>query len=336
MRRRLPPGGLPAPRGPGQRRRGLAVLNGFGLSLGDSIIGLQALDAARALGALGDHEPVLFRRRPELGPTVAALYRLVDARVAAVRPLPFRWTGAAPKAVIDMRDVAFDPPFRGMAMIDYFLGYFGLDPASVPAALKRNRWLAPVARPRLPAGLGRYALVCPRASMALRDMPEPVHRRIIEHLLDLGLPVVTQGPVPAGFEAAPVRSMPRTGTLDALFGLVAGAVLVVSTDTATVHLADAFGVPCLAFFVTHRPEWRVRDYPLCRPIHVPAALPPALEFARDAADVAAARAAWSAPGDDLQWLDAAIAAFVEDHASGISVDPSSARLPFRSLRNCSS
>ncbi len=312
--RRLPRTGLPAPRGPGQRRRGLAIVNGFGLTLGDSIIGLQALHAARALGALDDHPAVLFRRQPERSATVAALYRLVDAHVATVRPQPFRWSGPAPKAVIDMRDFAFDPPFRGMAMIDYFLGYFGLDPGAVPPALKRNGWLAAHIRPRRPAGLPRrYALVCPRASMILRDMPDAAHRRVLERLLQV-LPVVTQGRVPSEFEGAPVRAMVRSGSLEALFGLVAGAALVVSTDTAMVHLADAFGVPCLAVFVTHRPEWRVRDYPLCRAIHRPAALPPALEFARDGADLAAARAAWVPPGAGLGWLDDAIAAVLGDYA----------------------
>ena len=60
-----------------------------------------------------------------------------------------------------------------------------------------------------------------------------------------------------------------------------------------VHLADACAVPTLALFTTHRPDWRVRDYPLCRPLHFPVVgLPEALEFARSPADEAAAQAAW--------------------------------------------
>jgi hypothetical protein len=69
---------------------------------------------------------------------------------------------------------------------------------------------------------------------------------------------------------------------------------VIATDTAMVHLADAFGVPCLAFFPTHAPVWRVRDYPLCTAVALPGPLPRGLEFARDDRDIAAARAGWRA------------------------------------------
>jgi hypothetical protein len=101
-------------------------------------------------------------------------------------------------------------------------------------------------------------------------------------------------------------SLPRETSLAGLCGLVASAGLIVSTDTAMVHLADAFSVPCRAFFTTHQPEWRVRDYPLCRVVHLPAALPAALEFARGDDDRRAALAAWFPDGQNLGWLDRAL------------------------------
>ena len=82
---------------------------------------------------------------------------------------------------------------------------------------------------------------------------------------------------------------------------------MIATDTAMVHLADAFDVPCLAFFPTHDPAWRVRDYPRCTPVRLASALPAGIEFARDDADLAQARAAWFPDGDDLGWLDRALA-----------------------------
>ena len=39
---------------------GIAILNGFGRTLGDGVIGLQALLAAQTLGAIGPR-PTLFR-----------------------------------------------------------------------------------------------------------------------------------------------------------------------------------------------------------------------------------------------------------------------------------
>ena len=201
-----------------------------------------------------------------------------------------------------MRDFAFDPAFRGQPMIDYFLTALGAAPATVPSAMRRNTWLAPRITPTgppatAPAG---HILVCPDTASDLRSMPPEVHSRILARLaVESTEPVLTQS------------GMKRAETLAELCGLVAGARLVISADTAMVHLADAFDIPTLAFFTTHRPEWRVRDYPLCTPIHLPpAGLPEALEFIRTPADIAACRAAWFARGADLAWLDPLIAGAV--------------------------
>jgi hypothetical protein len=284
----------------------LAILNGFGRTLGDSIIGLQALDAARQMG-LAPERTVLFRLTG-LPAVIRQAYEAVE--FAEVRDLP--WDDALPgrpfapaqgfDRVLDIRDFAFDPAFRGVAMIDYFLGRLGADPAHVPPALKRNAWLAP--RVRLPEGPpGRYVLLCPRTANSLRTMPGDVHAHVLSWLRDhTDMEVLTQA------------SLPPAGSLAELCALVAGARLVVSADTAMVHLADAFSVPCLAFFTTHLPEWRVRDYPLCTPLHLPAAgLPPALEFDRGPADFAAAASAWGRPG--YTRLTAALAAFMAEQGT---------------------
>ncbi|HET9018020.1 MAG TPA: glycosyltransferase family 9 protein [Acetobacteraceae bacterium] len=236
--------------------------------------------------------PVLFRL-PGLSAAVRGTYAAAD--FAETRVLP--WEHATPDRpfphavgfarVIDLRDFAFDPGFRGVAMIDFFLDRLGLDPAAVPSTLRRNAWLA-ARLPPPPAGRG-HVLVCPRSSMALRDIPATLHAGLLRWLLaHAGQPVLTQGVPIQGVTAAP-----WAGNFASLCALVAGAACVVSADTAMVHLADGFGVPTLALFTTHRPDWRVRDYPLCRALHFPApGLPEALEFARGPEDEAAAAAAW--------------------------------------------
>ncbi len=253
---------------------------------------MQALAAARELGAL-TAPPILFRL-PGLPATVQGAYAAA-ADLCELRTLP--WANATPDRpfpgaagfarVIDLRDFAFDPAFRGVAMIDFFLARLGLDPARVPATLRRNAWLAPRLRP-VPPGRG-YVLVCPRTSMRLRDMPEALHADLLHWLAaHAGRAVLTQGTPVAGSHAAPPAE-----DFAALCALVGGAALLVSADTAMVHLADACSVPTLALFTTHRPEWRVRDYPRCRALHFPVpGLPEALEFARSPADEAAAQAAW--------------------------------------------
>jgi hypothetical protein len=278
------------------------ILYGFGISLGDSIIGLQALFAARSLGAITGRV-VLGRAEPPAKPMVPQLYRLA-ADFAEVMP-----AAEAPRSghVINIRDFAFDPLFAQVAMIDFFLIRLGIAPDSVPAALKRITWLAKraVPLPRLPRPPG-YVLVCPNASIALRDMPGAVHEALLARLSARGCgPIVTQGLPSAGAVA-----MPPVSRIEELCAYVAGARAVISTDTAMIHLADAFSVPCLAFMTTHRPAMRVRDYPLCRAVHLPVAgLPDSIEFVRSEADLVATRAAWFPDGADLAWLDCALDQF---------------------------
>jgi Glycosyltransferase family 9 (heptosyltransferase) len=288
--------------------RRVAILNGFGMTLGDGVIGLTALVAALAAGTFANRRPLLVRK-PLFGRRLVNALHSAAAPFADVTWFPYRAAAPPPFEVrVDIREFAFDPAFRGTSMVDYFLAGLGADPAAIPAGQKRNTWLAGALRPRRPAGLpGKYVLVCPRAATALRTMPAPVHARLLAALLALQrLPIVTQG---RPLEPHPrIVYRPTVASLAELAGLVVGATLIVSTDTAMVHLADAWSVPTLGFFVTHRPEWRARDYPFCVAVHLPAALPPALEFARNTADIAAAEAAWSAGGPDLPWLEPALAA----------------------------
>jgi hypothetical protein len=291
-----------------QESRLTTIMNGFGISLGDSIIGLQALAVARETGALTGRV-VLGRTEPPAKPLVPQLYRLAEdfAEVLPMAEVPLEGR------VIDIRDFAFDPRFARVSMIDFFLKRLEIEPETIPSALKRNRWLRNCTGVLPPLGLPPdYLLLCPAASIALRDMPEAVQVAIVSRLAARGCgPVVTQGTTLPGTVPAPAVT-----TIQALCALVAGSTAVISTDTAMVHLADAFDRPCLAVFTTHRPEWRVRDYPLCTSLYLPvSALPESLEFPRSEADLHAVRAAWFPDGPDLAWLDLALDQFVEIRAT---------------------
>jgi hypothetical protein len=268
----------------------IAILNGFGRTLGDSIIGLQALRTALDFGAL-TRPPVLFRLTG-LSPVIEALYARADfAEIRelpwshAARDIPFRVTGNFGR-IIDIRDFAFDAPFLRASMIDYFLSHLGLDPVQIPSDRKRNTWLARYVKPVRPNFPADYILVCPNSANELRTMPKIIQNYICETLACRGY----------------VISLEAVKTLEELCGVIAHARCVISTDTATVHLADAFNRPCVAFFPTHDPLWRVRDYPLCKAISLAGSSPPGLEFARGPEDIARAESAWFPQGGDLSWL----------------------------------
>jgi glycosyl transferase family 9 (putative heptosyltransferase) len=286
----------------------VAILNGFGRAMGDAIVGLQALHLAIRLGAVPPR-PLLFRL-PGLPRMVEAVHAAAD--FADIRTLAWEFAtpdrpfdlGETVARVIDIRDFAFDPEFRCRAMIDFFLQRLGVAPERVPAGWRRNGWLASRIRTRRPALPGGYILVCPKASMRLREMPDEIHEHILRRMLTFG-PVVTQGAVPDALSSSVIHLEP-CASLDDLCSVVHHARWMISTDTGMVHLADAFGVGCLAFFPTHRPEWRVRDYPRTVSLELPSRLPRGIEFARDPRDYALARAGWFPNGDDLEWLDLAL------------------------------
>lgn len=266
----------------------IAILNGFGISLGDGIIGLQALAAAQSLGLFP--RPVLYRHVPGRL-MVDQLYALADdlADIAPITDMAL--TGF--DQIIDIRDFAFDPVFHGVAMIDFFLEKLGLAACSVPSALRRNAWLGNRLLPSpLRGNLPGYALVCPDSSMALRDLPDFIHALLLRRIQAAGeVPILSQRHIDD--PDCGVTSIPPLTRFADLCGLVAGARFMVTTDTAMVHLADAFAIPCLALFTTHQPKWRVRDYPLCTPFHLPvSSFPEALEFSRGPADLEAVHATW--------------------------------------------
>ncbi|MBR0692124.1 glycosyltransferase family 9 protein [Bradyrhizobium lablabi] len=293
-----------APEAGHEQHASVCILNGFGRTLGDGIIGLQALSVAIRIGVIP--RGVTLFRLPNLPVMVQAIHAV--AEFAKRKTLPWDFAGKERRfdpaysaaRVIDMRDFAFDQDFQQTSMIDFFLQRLGIASNSIPPGCKRNTWLAPRVTQTPPLYPPGYILVCPNSSIRLRSMPAAIHAGILREALAVG-PVVTQGEVPDELVGQVFHAAPF-GALEDLCGLIRHARLVISTDTAMVHLADAFDVPCLAFFPTHRPEWRVRDYPKCRAVMLRSGLPAGIEFPRGPHDEELAHAGWFPHGDDLGWL----------------------------------
>ncbi len=254
--------------------------------------------------------PATLFRLSGLAPILSELYAAADDFTEIAELLPELATPTRPFApaasferCIDLRDFVFEAAFARTAMIDFFLRRLGVEPSSISPADRRNTWLAGRVPPAVPPLDEAYVMLTPHASMHLRNMPPEIQSFILRRLARFGRTAVMQGAADSPAQHVISSAM----TLEALCGWIRHAALVISTDTGIVHLADAFQVPCLAFFTTHLPEWRARDYPLCRSVHLPiSGLPEALEFARDDTDLAAARAAWFPHGRDLAWLDDAL------------------------------
>ncbi|MFM0324025.1 glycosyltransferase family 9 protein [Caballeronia glebae] len=233
------------------------LVNAFGVTLGDSTIGLSALFAVQRL-----HPHLRFTiYRPARAPRyVQRLYELAAPRLCDVVDLPVPLVSLpADELKIDIGNHLFWPRFASMPMIDFFLWAMGVAPASIPADDKRNHWLADLplsARTSEP-----YALFCPDASTPVRSIPASARARIVARLADrTGLAVMGFGAVdhPRYRDIAPLCI-----DTDDFLAWIRHARYLVTADTAALHIGAGFDVPATAFFTTIPAALRARDYANC-------------------------------------------------------------------------
>lgn len=240
----------------------LHVVNGMGVTLGDSIIGLSALDAIRRL------HPSLSVTiyRPAHAPDyVKQLYALAAPRFGDVIDLPVP-LGSIPatELAIDVGNHLFWPGFATLPMIDFFLFALGMAPHTVPARYKANDWLTTLTLPAPGRGwcARGYTLFCPEASTPVRSIPAAVRVSIVDEMWrTFGLPVLGFGALEHDHYTDIAALSPDTASF---LSWVAHARHVVTSDTAAVHVAAGFSVPSTAYFTTIAPALRVRDYPHCK------------------------------------------------------------------------
>jgi len=239
------------------RGRRVHLVNAFGVTLGDSIIGLTALSAVKRL-----YPYLRFTiYRPARAPRyVQRLYELAAPRLANIVGLPVPLASLpADEPKIDVGNQLFWPRFASMPMIDFFLWAMGIAPSTIAAADKRNRWLADV--PLKPIANEPYALFCPNASTPVRSIPASMRARIVARLADeTGLPVMGFGPVddPRYRDIAPFCI-----DTDDFLAWIGRARYLVTADTAALHAGAGFDVPTTAFFTTIPANMRARDYANC-------------------------------------------------------------------------
>ena len=156
------------------------VINGMGVTLGDSVIGLTALVAIKRR-----FPQISFTiYRPAYAPGyVKRLYELAAPLLGSVVDLPVKLDAIPYNELrIDLGNHLFWPKFTSLPMIDFFLDAMGIKADEVPAIDKRNHWLQELILPRPQALKGDYVLLCPTASTPVRSIPASVHKDLVEAL----------------------------------------------------------------------------------------------------------------------------------------------------------
>ncbi|WP_087656259.1 glycosyltransferase family 9 protein [Caballeronia terrestris] len=244
-------------------QRNLHVINGMGVTLGDSIIGLTALFAIR-------------KRHPSLGITlyrparapryVQRLYELAAPALGTMVDLPVALDSLPQGDLkIDIGNHLFWPAFATLPMIDFFLWALGVAPSDIPSDDKRNRWLETLPLPE--SEQGSYVLFCPNATTPVRSIPPSMHARLVDRLWrEFGVPVAGFAKVDHPHYTDVASLAPDTADF---LAWIKHARYVVTSDTAALHVAAGFDVPTTGFFTTIPPSMRARDYANCHAVSVP-------------------------------------------------------------------
>jgi hypothetical protein len=243
----------------------VVVINGMGVALGDSIIGITALLAIKA-----NFPHISFTiYRPRLTPIyVKQLYELAAPLLGRIVDMPVKLGAPVQGELrIDLGNHLFWPKFAELPMIDFFIDAMGLAPQSIPAKRKRNHWLKDLSLPAPHATSGEYVLLCPTASTPVRSVPVSQRARLAEALWQrFGLPVAGFGAID---HAHYTDLTPRSPNTPDFIAWIRGARYLLTPDTAALHIAAGFDIPTTAFFTTIAPGLRVRDYPHCHCVDLP-------------------------------------------------------------------
>ncbi|SAK71493.1 hypothetical protein AWB77_03029 [Caballeronia fortuita] len=233
------------------------LVNAFGVTLGDSVIGLSALFA---LKRLYPHLRITIYRPMRAPRYVQRLYELAAPWAGDPVPLPVPLASVpADEPAIDIGNQLFWPRFASMPMIDFFLWAMGVAPDRIAVGDRRNGWLADV--PLKATANVPYTLFCPDASTPVRSIPASMRACIVARLADeTGLPVMGFGAVdhPRYRNIAPLCL-----DTDDFLAWIGHARYLVTADTAALHVAAGFDIPTTAFFTTIPASLRARDYPNC-------------------------------------------------------------------------
>ena len=241
------------------------VINGMGVTLGDSVIGLTALIAIKTRFP---HISFTIYRPAHAPGYVKRLYELAAPLLGSIVDLPVKLDAIPHEELrVDVGNHLFWPKFATLPMIDFFLGTMGIKANEIPAADKRNHWLQRLALPR-PQGLsGAYVLLCPTASTPVRSIPASVRADFVDALWQrFRRPVAGFGAIDHGFYT---NLTPHTPDTADFIAWIKHASYLVTPDTAAVHIAAGFDIPTTAFFTTIAPDLRVRDYPRCNAVLLP-------------------------------------------------------------------
>lgn len=260
---------------PNRTKFRIAINNGFGSSLGDSLIGISAFKHVY---------PYLKQILPDLqidiimgwihGESVVELYKQVPEFNSIIEQNVSLADLSEYQAVIDFYGLLKLPNYGKIPVVDWYMLWMGIDIDHISARNKRNNIHIPMAdgvtmNERLGEFSGRTILLNSKASVDLRCVPLDWMQALTKHLLEhypedrfvtlQNLDI--EHPRLLDFSG-------KTENINLLAALVYAVDALITPDTYTLHLADATNTPCVALYTSVSPR-RYPYYLLTESILIP-------------------------------------------------------------------
>lgn len=246
-----------------RKERNINIINGMGVTLGDSIIGINALDCIKKLNK---NIKITLIRPASCRPYIEEVYNIPNALIDNIHYMPYELSKLQKNPVnIDIGNQLYWSDFNTLEMHDFFLKSLGIEPATIPDEWKRNYWL----QDYLPASLcngQKYVLFCPNASTRLRAIPEKYHLKIIDLLYSTyNLPVY-------GFSSVQHPKF-RNVTLECrdtrkFINMISNASYVYTCDSSALHISAGYDIPTTCVFTSIPPDLRSKYYNRCSSIYI--------------------------------------------------------------------
>lgn len=240
----------------------LNVVNGMGVTLGDSIVGISVL------AAIKEKNPNIKIRviRPETAPSyVEELYKLGVPVIDELHYMPFNINELSSESLnIDVGNQLYSPYFHIMEMHDYFIQALGLKRNDVNQDELTNKWLnkidygAPI--------FENYTLFTPLASTKIRSISSIFYYDIVEKLSNRDGKRVL-GFVDVNHENYLNISKRVTNTKE-FISVIKNASNIYTCDSSALHIAAGFNVPTECVFNTIPPKLRMKYYSNSKSIYV--------------------------------------------------------------------
>lgn len=242
--------------------KSLTIINGLGVTLGDSVVGISALHAIKKINP----NIVIRVIRPENCPNyVNEIYTLTKNIITEIHFMPFDISKAAEaELIIDIGNQLYWEDFNKWEMHDFFLRNLGLERNFIPIEIKSNAWLKNA--PLNDINLGDYVLFCPHASTKIRSIPQQYHKKIISELSDK-FKVKVFGFSDVHHENYTNISELSTST-SRFASIIKHARHLYTCDSAALHIGAGFDIPTTCIFTTVKPEFRSLYYTHCESVYI--------------------------------------------------------------------